>query len=355
MTEKTKKHTLHALFMLLICLSLSACGCEHNYDSGTVTKEATCTEEGIKSFKCTLCGNLKEESIPCTEHNYEKKVTEEATFDKPGKITYTCTICGNSYSEDIPVKERTVAVTVTNKTNVPKDIYNGRYSNRAEFTFDVKNESDKAVKGVQGVLIIKDLFEKDILSMNCDFTGQTIPANSSINVTNIGMDINEFMDNHTKLYNESFSDLKFDYKISNIVYADEAPGTMDLQSENNLVDIKVINKENLPKDIHNGRYSARVQLTIEAKNKTDKDIKGISGVIKVKDLFGKDIISSNCDFTGQVIPAGSSKTYTNLGMDINEFMDEHVKFYNEKYDDLNFVYTIKSIIYADGTSETFNQ
>lgn len=355
MNNKAKKHILSILLMLLICISLSSCGCEHKYDNGTVIKEATCNDTGIKSFKCTLCGNSKEETIPCTSHNYEEKITEDATFDKPGKITYTCTICGNSYVEEIPVKERTVVVTVTNKINVPKDIYNGKYSNRTEFTFNVENQSDKPVKGIEGVLIIKDLFEKNILSMNCDFTGQTIPANSSITVSNIGMDINEFMDTHMKLYNENFSDLKFTYEISNIVYADETSSINDSQSKNNLIDIKVVDKKNLPKDIYNGRYSARIQLIVEVKNNTNKDIKGISGVLIVKDLFGKDIISSNCDFTGQVIPSGSSITYSDLGMDINEFMDNHVKFYNEKYDDLNFVYNINSIIYTNGTSETFNQ
>ena len=71
-------------------------------------------------------------------------------------------------------------------------------------------------------------------------------------------------------------------------------------------------------------------------------------------MFGKDILSSTCDFTGQTIAAGSSVTYSDLGMDINEFMDEHTKFYNENYSDLIFEYTVNSIVYSDGATESFS-
>ena len=93
-------------------LSLTACGCEHEFDTGTITKEATCAEEGTRTYKCTLCGNENTENIPCVPHEYEEKVNKEPTFDSTGTATYTCKICGDSYSEDIPKKERTVNVTV---------------------------------------------------------------------------------------------------------------------------------------------------------------------------------------------------------------------------------------------------
>jgi len=58
-----------------------------------------------------------------------------------------------------------------------------------------------------------------------------------------------------------------------------------------------------------------------------------------------------CDFTGQTIPAGSTTTFTDLGYDINEFMDEDVKCYNEDFSDLNFEYEVQKVVYSDGTSE----
>ena len=91
-------------------------------------------------------------------------------------------------------------VTVTDKRNIPEDINNGRFSDRVEFTFNLENQTDKPVKGVEGILHIQDLFGKDILSVNCDFTGQTILVNASISINDLGININPFMNSHSKLY-----------------------------------------------------------------------------------------------------------------------------------------------------------
>lgn len=42
----------------------------HSWDNGTVTKAATCTEAGIRTFTCTVCGAKRTESIKATGHNY---------------------------------------------------------------------------------------------------------------------------------------------------------------------------------------------------------------------------------------------------------------------------------------------
>lgn len=325
----------------------------HKFDEGSITKEATCSEEGIKSYKCVVCGDEKTEAIPCIPHEYEETIVSEPTFDNDGKATYTCKTCGDAYDEDIPKKIRTVKVTVTNKKSIPKDIYNGKYSDRVELTFSLENQSDKPVKGVEGILYIKDLFGKEIMSSNCDFTGQTIQPDSTATFSGLGIDINQFIDAHVKLYNEDFTDLKFSYKIIKIVYEGESEEVKPTQPDVPVV-VKVVNKKNIPEDIYNGRYSPRVQLTIEVTNNSDKDIKGVSGVLRIKDLFGKDILASTCDFTGQIIKVGRTATYSDLGMDINEFMDDHVKFYNEDYSDLIFEYTVDTIVYNNGESEYFN-
>lgn len=36
--------------VLFFLFSLTGCGCEHEYDNGTITKESTCTEEGEKNL-----------------------------------------------------------------------------------------------------------------------------------------------------------------------------------------------------------------------------------------------------------------------------------------------------------------
>jgi len=41
--------------------------------------------------------------------------------------------------------------------------------------------------------------------------------------------------------------------------------------------------------------------------------------------------------------------HNELGFDINQFMDDHVKVYTTDFEDLIFVYTVNKIIFTDGT------
>ena len=349
-----KKLTMWSMVVLL-SLALTGCGkCEHEYDNGVITKKPTCTEEGEKTFTCSLCEETEIESITKKSHTYKEEVTKEPTFDEEGEKTFTCESCSDSYTESIPVRDDDVVVTVTNKSNLPKDTNAGRYSDRVELAFDVMNRTDKTIKGVQGNLTVCDLFGVEILTVNCDFTGNSILASESITVNKLGMDINQFMDSHVKFYNTDFLDLKFEYEVTNIVYDDgssmkEQSSTESMESQK--VTVNVIDKQNLDINYNAGRYSPRVEFSFEVYNNTSKDIKGVQGVLTIKDLFGVDIMSSGLDFTGQTIGANGSITVSGMGMDINQFMDDHVKIYNTNFEDLNFEYKVTSIVYIDGTTE----
>lgn len=115
----------------------------HSY-TATVTKQPTCTAEGVKTFRCS-CGDSYTETIPaaghvfgayvynnnateaadgtetaaCTicgakdtrtaagtkiahVHNYTAVVTKASTCAEEGVKTYTCS-CGSSYTEAVPV------------------------------------------------------------------------------------------------------------------------------------------------------------------------------------------------------------------------------------------------------------
>lgn len=348
-----KKKILAGSIIVLLLFALTGCGCEHEYDGGVITKEATCTAEGKKTYTCTLCGATKSESISLKEHTYKEMVTKEPTFEEVGEKTLKCENCEASYTETIPVRDDEVVVTVTNKTNLEENWDNGRYSDRVEFAFEIKNRTDKTIKGVQGVLKISDLFGVEILSINCDFTGNSIKANGSISVKDLGMDINEFMDSHVKLYNTSYSDLKFEYEVTNIVFEDgtRTNETTVEVTENQKVIVQVTDKKNLDENWDVGRYSPRVEFSFKVFNKTSKDIKGVQGILTVKDLFGVDIMSSALDFTGEDIEANGSINVSGMGLDINQFMDDHIKLYNTDYSDLKFEYEVTAIVYTDGTTE----
>lgn len=71
----------------------------HTYDDGIETTAPTCTEDGIKTFTCTVCGNAYTEVIIATDHNYMPVVTD-STCTGVGYTTYTCSTCGDSYTSD---------------------------------------------------------------------------------------------------------------------------------------------------------------------------------------------------------------------------------------------------------------
>ena len=76
----------------------------HSYDSGVITKKATCGAKGVNTFTCS-CGDTKTEDIPkLTTHNYSKvTINRDATCKNEGLKTYTCADCGNKKTETIPV------------------------------------------------------------------------------------------------------------------------------------------------------------------------------------------------------------------------------------------------------------
>ena len=52
----------------------------HTWDEGKVTKEPTCTEKGVKTYTCSVCGDTKTEEIATVAHQYN--------------ANGVCTVCG---------------------------------------------------------------------------------------------------------------------------------------------------------------------------------------------------------------------------------------------------------------------
>ena len=72
--------------------------CEnHAWDAGKVTKEATCTAEGEKTFTCTKCNKTKIEKIPMLAHKFgDYTITKPATCTEEGSKTRKCSVCGTT-------------------------------------------------------------------------------------------------------------------------------------------------------------------------------------------------------------------------------------------------------------------
>ena len=116
----------------------------HTYDKGEITTEPTCTEEGVKTYTCKVCGDIYTEPVAKTAHQTELvnaktatckeagytgdevckvcgatikkgrtirklahtydegKITTAPSCEVNGTKTYTCTVCGETKTEPIP-------------------------------------------------------------------------------------------------------------------------------------------------------------------------------------------------------------------------------------------------------------
>ena len=103
----------------------------HSWNSGTVTKQPTCAETGVKTYTCSTCGGTKTESIAKTSnHSYGSwtkvndtthqhactlcgktesashswnsgTITKQPTCAETGVKTYTCSTCGGTKTETV--------------------------------------------------------------------------------------------------------------------------------------------------------------------------------------------------------------------------------------------------------------
>ncbi|MGN0531830.1 MAG: leucine-rich repeat protein [Eubacterium sp.] len=107
----------------------------HTYNSGVVTKKATCTEAGVKTYTCTVCDATKTESIPKLAHTY-KAYTTRATTSSSGKIVTKCSVCGAVKSTQTIARISSVKLSGTSYT------YNGKVKTPS---VTVKNTAGKTL------------------------------------------------------------------------------------------------------------------------------------------------------------------------------------------------------------------
>lgn len=91
---------------------------EHLYTKETVTKEPTCTEDGIRELVCGSCGEVKTEAIPAKGHTPVTIAGTPATHESTGLTDgQKCSVCGVilTAQEVIPIiPAETYALTVNN-------------------------------------------------------------------------------------------------------------------------------------------------------------------------------------------------------------------------------------------------
>ncbi|WP_313373129.1 hypothetical protein [Lysinibacillus pakistanensis] len=106
----------------------------------------------------------------------------------------------------------------------------------------------------------------------------------------------------------------------------------------------------IPRDpsIDNNVYGYELNFILKYINQTDKDIKGFLAETYFYDMFGELIYTLDFKYEWDVIPANGSTNF-NTAVDLNQFKDADMRFYNLPFENMTFKYKIKSIIFTDGT------
>lgn len=98
-----------------------------------------------------------------------------------------------------------------------------------------------------------------------------------------------------------------------------------------------------------GEYGKRfVNLDMAYENKSDRGIQGVKGVLRITDIFGDKIMNITWSYD-KGIQAKKRVLETGSGIDINQFMSEHMKLWNTDFDKLKSSFEVETIIFEDGT------
>lgn len=114
--------------IIIVSLLFAFVGCDgelkdqHVWDEGTIVKQATCTQEGVRTFTCSHCSATKTEPVAALGHDFttkiadEKYVASQPTAEKAAEYYYTCSRCGEKGTETFTHDQPHVHEWVVGKT-----------------------------------------------------------------------------------------------------------------------------------------------------------------------------------------------------------------------------------------------
>ena len=117
----------------------------------------------------------------------------------------------------------------------------------------------------------------------------------------------------------------------------------------NAVTLNVYNKNVIEKNSAEWRFHDFVELKMNCKNNTDKDIIAVKGIIHITDLFGNAILDMTLLYDTGTITAKGEVDIKDIGLEVNPYIDKHTKLRDTEFEKLKFTFETKSIAFADGT------
>ena len=83
--KKLLRIMLGAVAAASVMCGLAACdggdgGCEHVWNEGEVTTAATCTQDGVMTYTCTLCEEERTEAITKLGHDFAEEWSHDENY-----------------------------------------------------------------------------------------------------------------------------------------------------------------------------------------------------------------------------------------------------------------------------------
>lgn len=124
----------------------------HSWNSGAVTKTATCGRSGVKTYTCTICGTTKKVTIAKkTTHTWSSwKTTSKATVFSAEKQKRTCSVCKKTETRNYGKKlKATMSVSTSSmklKKNQKTTAFKVTKMSNGDYLKSVKSSDTKVLK-----------------------------------------------------------------------------------------------------------------------------------------------------------------------------------------------------------------
>jgi hypothetical protein len=119
---------------------------------------------------------------------------------------------------DLARARSAASVTVTGKRQQPEDPQAGRFSHHAVLTVAVANTGDRAITGIKGRLVVRDLFDDDVIALQFKHDDPLAPGARATGER--FYEINRYIDEQTRLYGMEMEKLRFTWEPQTILFAD---------------------------------------------------------------------------------------------------------------------------------------
>ena len=288
-----KKILLLLALTIVLVTCLVACDRQtehttHSFGEWSVTKNATCTEDGVKTRYCS-CSEKQSDAIPATGHNKQTLPAIESTCTETGLTEgNACSTCGAIFTEQtvIPAKGHSFGdwVVVKKATEIEEGLKE-RYCNCGE------KESETIAKIVASSQGLEFALNKDGVSYSVTGIGTCTDADVVIPGTYNGLPV-------TSIGSSAF---RYCFSLTSVVIPDSVAsiGGYAFYGCSSLKSLKVDSNNANYKDINGNLYTKDGKTLIQyAIGKSD-----IHFVIPNSVTSISNYAFYSCDLTGVVIPS----------------------------------------------------